>query len=116
MKLQSATIKDFKRFTNLTIRNIPSTARLIMLAGPNGCGKSSLFDAFNIWHRRTKQIQSSRWEMDYYSKVTSPTNRFNDQVNISFHEELTGKRRREEENFLHTISIPKRPRIQDTTA
>ena len=33
MKLQSATIKDFKRFTHLTIQNIPPSAHLIMLAG-----------------------------------------------------------------------------------
>lgn len=99
MKLQSATIKDFKRFTDLTICNIPPTARLIMIAGPNGCGKSSLFDAFNIWHRRAKQIQPSRWETDYYSKVTSPTNRFNDQVNVTFHEGLPENDDEKKKNF-----------------
>ena len=41
MKFKRATIKDFKRFTHLTIQGISETARLIMLAGPNGCGKSS---------------------------------------------------------------------------
>ena len=88
MKLQSATIKNFKRFTHLTIQNIPSSARLIMLAGPNGCGKSSLFDAFNIWHRKVKRPRyDPNWQMDYHSKVTSPTERFNDQVDVIFHEE-----------------------------
>ena len=88
MKLQSATIKNFKRFTHLTIQNIPSSARLIMLAGPNGCGKSSLFDAFNIWHRKVKRPRyDPNWQTDYHSKVTSPTERFNDQVDVVFHEE-----------------------------
>jgi len=41
MKFKSAIIKDFRRFTNLVVKGIPETARLIMLAGPNGCGKSS---------------------------------------------------------------------------
>ena len=89
MKLQSATIQNFKRFTHLTIQNIPPTARLIMLAGPNGCGKSSLFDAFNIWHRRTKRPrQNPDWQMGYHSKITPPTDRFNDQVDVTFHEGL----------------------------
>ena len=87
MKLQSATIKNFKRFTDLTIDNIPETARLMMLAGPNGCGKSSLFDAFKIWHRRMKRPQSNPgWQNDYHSKVTSPVDQFSDQVDIKFHE------------------------------
>ena len=37
MKFKRATIKDFKRFTDLTVEGIPETARLIMLAGPHGC-------------------------------------------------------------------------------
>ena len=87
MKLKSATIKDFKRFTNLTIQNIPPTARLIMLAGPNGCGKSSLLDAFNIWHRRVKRpSHNPNWQLDYHSKVTSPTDRFADQIDVIFHD------------------------------
>ena len=87
MKLQSATIKNFKRFTDLTIGNIPPTARLIMLAGPNGCGKSSLFDAFSIWHRRTKRPRyDPGWQNDYHSKVTSPADSFTDQIDVTFHE------------------------------
>ncbi len=42
MKFKRATIKDFKHFTDLTIQGVPETARLIVLAGPNGRGKSSL--------------------------------------------------------------------------
>lgn len=49
MKLASAHIRDFKRFTDLTIADLPATAKLVVLVGPNGAGKTSLFEAFNYW-------------------------------------------------------------------
>ena len=55
MELESALIKDFQRFSNSTIRNIPDSARLIILACPNGSGKSSLFDAMSVWHQSVKR-------------------------------------------------------------
>lgn len=51
MKLKRIHIEHFKRFTDLTIRNLPDTARMVVLVGPNGCGKTSLFEAFNHWYR-----------------------------------------------------------------
>lgn len=51
MRIKSIQIKDFKRFTDLTIQNIPQTAKLVVLVGPNGCGKTSVFEAFNQWYR-----------------------------------------------------------------
>lgn len=41
-------LRQFRRFTDLTI-NIPERAKLVVLAGPNGVGKSSLFDAMRVW-------------------------------------------------------------------
>ena len=46
MKLKSAHIEKFKRFSDLHILDLPEDARLIVLLGPNGSGKSSLFEAF----------------------------------------------------------------------
>lgn len=50
MKIKEIHIEHYKRFTNLTIKDIPETAKLVVLVGPNGCGKTSLFEAFNHWY------------------------------------------------------------------
>ena len=71
MRFKSATIKEFKRFTNLTVQGVPATARLIMLAGPNGSGKSSFFDALHIWHGWTSG-KNQFWDADYHAKTGSP--------------------------------------------
>lgn len=46
MKIKRVRLKDFKRFDDLTIELGDSPARIVALVGPNGCGKSSVFDAF----------------------------------------------------------------------
>jgi energy-coupling factor transporter ATP-binding protein EcfA2 len=46
MKIKRVRLKDFKRFDDLTIELGDSSARIVALVGPNGCGKSSVFDAF----------------------------------------------------------------------
>ena len=47
MKIDSIHLQNFKRFTDLKIQNIPTTAKLVVLLGPNGYGKSSVFDALH---------------------------------------------------------------------
>ncbi len=46
MKIKSLQLSNFKRFTGLTLRDIPDNAKLVLLIGSNGSGKSSVFDAF----------------------------------------------------------------------
>ncbi len=71
--------------THLTIQGIPETARLIMLAGPNGCGKSSFLDALHTWHNWTSQRHRT-WEMDYHAKTGSPfRDRLRNDVQTDFH-------------------------------
>ena len=89
MQFKSATIKDFRRFTDLTVQEVPETAKLIILAGPNGCGKSSFFDALHTWHSWTSKKNRS-WETDYHVKAGSPNrDRWtNNDVLLKFHDSV----------------------------
>ena len=51
MKINRVEIKGFKRFTNLTVENIPETAKLIVLVGSNGCGKTSFMESLHHFQR-----------------------------------------------------------------
>lgn len=51
MRIKEIRLQHFKRFTDLTIKEIPETVKLVVLVGPNGCGKTSIFEAFNHWYR-----------------------------------------------------------------
>lgn len=84
MKIQSIRLTTFKRFTDLTIQNIPTTARLVILAGPNGCGKSSIFDALNMW-RMNIGLRSSGWDPAYHVKG-SESRQWNELIRIRFHD------------------------------
>lgn len=46
MRVSKIQIKDFKRFHDLTIDLGKDPKKIIALTGPNGCGKSSVLDAF----------------------------------------------------------------------
>ena len=43
MHVKTVRIRSFKTFSDLTICDLPETARLVVMVGPNGCGKSTLF-------------------------------------------------------------------------
>ena len=66
MKLKNIELSQFKHFTSLRIRNLPETARLIVLVGPNGCGKSSFIEAIHTWCRWKTNRQY--WDNDYHTK------------------------------------------------
>jgi len=51
VRLLNAHIVKFRRFADLTVRDVPASAKLVVLAGPNGSGKSSFFDALLLQYR-----------------------------------------------------------------
>lgn len=68
MKISKIHLTNFKRFTDLLIDNIPSTAKLVLLIGSNGSGKSSLFDAFGFMDASIKQDVAHNDEFWNYFK------------------------------------------------
>ena len=80
MKIREIRLRNFKRFSDTTVTDIPPTARLVLLVGPNGSGKSSVIDAAQTWRNRN-------WDDTYHQKQI-PTVRggnWNDSVSLSFH-------------------------------
>lgn len=51
MKIKRIEIKGFKCFTHLVVESIPDTAKLVVLVGPNGSGKTSFFEALNHYNK-----------------------------------------------------------------
>lgn len=70
MKLEKINIRDFKRFADLEISNIPQSTKLIILTGPNGSGKTSLFEAFNYW-MKLAVLNNWDYDSDYYLRSSN---------------------------------------------
>lgn len=103
MRIRGIHIEHYKRFTDLTITNLPKQAKLVVLVGPNGCGKTSVFEAFNHWYRRkgfhtvgdreysVKKEEGVKYnENEWYDKVTQITIDFHDD-NLTKEEDIQGK-------------------------
>lgn len=67
MKLKIVRLKKFKRFDDLTINLGKNPKKIVALVGPNGCGKSSVFDAF-MERQRDFRATKDRPESYFFSK------------------------------------------------
>lgn len=86
MKIREIHLTNFKRFTDTTITDIPEAARLVLLVGPNGCGKSSLIDAVHMWHRH-HWARSGNWDETYHRKqIPGAGGSWQNAVQLTFHE------------------------------
>ncbi len=67
MRIISLNLKNFKRFTDLEIADVSPSAKLVLLVGSNGSGKSSVFDAFNFLSRQEEPFGE---KPSYHRKVS----------------------------------------------
>lgn len=51
MKIKKIELNNFKRFTHLIVEDIPETAKLVVLVGPNGSGKTSFMESMNHFYK-----------------------------------------------------------------
>ena len=73
MRIASVKMENFKRFSDLTIAEIPESAKLVVLVGPNGSGKSSVLDGLVRWHRQSTGMSYSG-DTEYYDKSRTQGN------------------------------------------
>ena len=60
----------FKRFGSLEIQALGIDVDLVVMLGPNGTGKSSVFDAFLEWARAQGRRRRSNFPHDYFDSET----------------------------------------------
>ncbi len=89
MKIKEIKLSEFKRFTELRITDIPETAKLVILVGPNGCGKTSIFEGLNHWYKYKGFNKANN--KDYYLKkeyedIPSSGAWYNNRVTIDFYD------------------------------
>ncbi len=86
MRITSINLQNFKRFTDLAVEGIPEGAKLVLLIGANGSGKSSVFEALDFLAKGGQKGFSPEFATEYYSKdATNPpliTVNFSDGVKI----------------------------------
>ena len=91
-------LTNFKRFTHLIVENIPETAKLVLLVGQNGSGKTSFMEAMNHFYKYSGY--GNFGDYTYLSKNScvqksdsnSWYNERRDCVKISFHDcQLAGE-------------------------
>ena len=92
MRIKSIQIENLKRFNNLKIINLPESSKLVVLLGPNGCGKSSLFDLLYSNLKTSRLHGYNTQDMFYFyrdldvPKDSNPLSQdMDNRVNIDFH-------------------------------
>ncbi len=68
MRINNIHLTNFKRFDDLTIDLGTDPKKIIALVGPNGCGKSSIFDAFEEQQKQYKNANRNA-DVSFFSKL-----------------------------------------------
>ena len=84
MRIRSISLKGYKRFKDLTIDLGDEPARIVALVGPNGCGKSSVFDALLFFQAAFANIGGTG-QRDYrYHSLDQDPDFDTDKVSVAF--------------------------------
>ena len=92
LRIKSVHLKGYKRFKDLRIQDIPEEAKLVVLMGPNGIGKSCIFDAFLLKSRppgRNYMLEGER--SNYYPhepediRGIRTTDDVREKIDVEFH-------------------------------
>src|SRR5947208_10190536 len=59
MQITSLTVVNFRAITRIELRNLPPS---VVIAGPNGCGKSCVFDAVRLLKSAYGGYQPNEWQ------------------------------------------------------
>ncbi|MDC1069077.1 AAA family ATPase [Candidatus Kapabacteria bacterium] len=85
MKLKSIELTKFKRFTHATITELPESAKLIILIGSNGSGKTSVLEALKQWSSRYGSTNFNS-DASYLGKENNNfNNTWNKDIKVNFH-------------------------------
>lgn len=92
MRVKKIELTNFKRFTHLTVEDIPESAKMVVLVGPNGSGKTSFMEAMNHFYKYSGYQDIGDYH--YLSKLGNENNYEHDEwyqhsskmVEIYFHD------------------------------
>ena len=84
MRIRSISLKGYKRFKDLTIDLGDDPARIVALVGPNGCGKSSVFDALLFLQGAYGNIGKTGQKDSWYHSLDQDPNYDRNNVNVVF--------------------------------
>ncbi len=89
MKITKLELKNFKRFDDLTIdlTSLVEPAKLVLLIGANGSGKSSVFDAFENFNAQSK---FGGWHPDNFYYRKKKEDNFSIKATIPITDDITG--------------------------
>ena len=84
MRIKKITLNKYKRFHSLTIDLGDNPSRIIALVGPNGCGKSSVFDGLLFRNNVFSQLgNKGNKDFHYHSIEQIPSYSYQN-ISISF--------------------------------
>lgn len=94
MRVREIELKNFKRFTDLKISDIPENAKLVLMTGVNGSGKTCIFDVFEASSimKEGKDFALNEHK-EYYAK--NPEHSVNVKINFHNNESIILTNRRE---------------------